>query len=237
MNYGFIPTQTLDKDDVERSFDLASEDEPDRPFIGLYHHAVEGLPINGARVLEIGSGRGGGSAYIARSHGPEKIIGLDYSARAVKLARQLNPRLENLEFQQGDAEDLPFPDASFDVVLNIESSHCYADMNRFVAETERVLKPGGWFSWMDMRGAPFVDETDDQLARPGWSCERAKTLSPGVIAALDDANHRKVKRIQRIRFMRRFMLEFAGTKGSVLYRGLKSGHVVYFSRRFHKKPL
>lgn len=234
MNYGYMPDRVGSGTGARQRFDLAAADEPDRPFIGLYHHAIEGLPVDGARILEIGSGRGGGCSYIARYYRPGCVTGLDYSARGIELAKRLNPDLENLTYRQGDAEALPFPDAAFDVVLNIESSHCYADMARFVAEADRVLKPGGWFSWMDMRAAQAVAETDRQLADPGWSLERAMLLSPGVIDALDEADHRKVSRIRQIRLMRRFMLEFAGTRGSVLYRGLKSGDVVYFSRRFRK---
>ena len=44
----------------------------------------------GARVLEIGSGRGGGSRYIARYHAPASVTGLDYSPETVRIARRLN---------------------------------------------------------------------------------------------------------------------------------------------------
>jgi SAM-dependent methyltransferase len=234
MNYGYLPPPAAGAEPGAPAFELRAEDEPDRPFIGLYHHAVEGLPMAGARVLEIGSGRGGGAAYLARTFEPAAVVGIDYAAPAVALARRLNPGLDNLRFEQGDAEALPFADASFDIVLNVESSHCYADVPAFVAEVERVLRPGGWFSWMDMRSATAVAETERQLARPGWTCERRMLLSPGVLAALDSADARKVARIQKVPFGRRFMLEFAGTKGSLLYGALTSGRVVYLSRRFRK---
>jgi len=55
-----------------------------------------------------------------------------------------------------------------------------------------------------------------------------------VVRALDAANARKQHRIARVWLVRRFMAEFAGTKGSLLYRGLISGEVVYKSGRFRK---
>jgi ubiquinone/menaquinone biosynthesis C-methylase UbiE len=43
----------------------------------------------------------------------------------------------------GDAENLPFPQVSFDAVINVESAHCYGSIERFLAEVHRVLRPGG----------------------------------------------------------------------------------------------
>ncbi len=61
-----------------------------------------------------------------------------------------------------------------------------------------------------------------------------RELSAGVITALDAAEVRKRQRIDRVWFMGRFMSEFSGAKGSILYKGLKSGAVVYVARRFRK---
>ena len=46
---------------------------------------------------------------------------------------------------QGDAQDLPFPDESFDAVINVEASHIYPNFERFLGEVARVLRPGGHF--------------------------------------------------------------------------------------------
>lgn len=228
MNYGWLPPEG------EAPLNLAPEDEAERPFIGLYDHVARGLPLDGARVLEIGSGRGGGARYVARYFKPDTVIGVDFSGPATARARALNADTPNLRFAVGDAERLDFPDASFDVVLNVESSHCYGDMDRFVAEAARVLKPGGWFGWADMRSKGAVTQTDKSLARPEFVLERQRDISADVVRALDAANDRKQNRIAKLRLMRRFMAEFAGTKGSLLYRGLKSGDVTYMSRRYRK---
>jgi SAM-dependent methyltransferase len=228
MNYGWLPPEGA------MPIELAAEDEPERPFIGLYDHVVRGLPLAGARVLEIGCGRGGGARYVARYFQPSEVLGVDFSAPATDLARRLNSDTANLSFAVGDAERLDLPDASFDIVLNVESSHCYGNMDKFVAESVRVLKPGGWFGWADMRSKATMAATKQSLAHPGMQLERFEDISADVVRALDAANARKQHRIARVWLVRRFMAEFAGTKGSLLYRGLISGEVVYKSGRFRK---
>lgn len=226
MNYGFLP--------AGEAFALEPGDEPDRAFIGLYQQAVAGLPLAGARVLEIGSGRGGGARYIARYHAPASILGLDYSPATVRLARRLNRDVPTLSFDVGDAERLPLADGSVDVVVNIESSHCYGDVGAFAREVARVLAPGGWFSFADMRGSTMLPELERQLAVPGLVLCGGHDLSAGVVAALGALDARKRERLAKAPLMRAFLAEFAGTKGSTLYQGLATGEVVYIARRYQK---
>lgn len=226
MNYGYLPAGD--------AFALAAEDEPERAFIGLYHQAMAGLAVEGARVLEVGSGRGGGARYIARYMAPAAVTGLDYSPETVRRARQLNDDTANLVFEVGDAEALPFADASFDIVVNIESSHCYANVPAFAREVARVLAPGGCFTWADMRAATMIEGLDRDLGASGLVLESETNLSPGVVSALDAVNERKMSRIQKSALMRRFLKEFSGAKGSLLYRNLQSGGVVYLARRYRK---
>jgi ubiquinone/menaquinone biosynthesis C-methylase UbiE len=58
-------------------------------------------------------------------------------------------KLPGLDFVQGDAQDLPFADETFDAVINVEASHQYPDFERFLAEVARVLRPGGHFLYTD----------------------------------------------------------------------------------------
>lgn len=229
MNYGWLPPEGAP------GFALPPEEEPERPFAGLYHHVADGLPLEGARVLEIGSGRGGGARYVGRAYAPAEVVGVDFAPASVALAARLAADTPNVRFEAGDAEALRFGDASFDVVLNVESSHCYGDQAAFVNEAVRVLKPGGWFGWADMRSRSGAAEADRLFDRPDLLLRRAEDISPDVVRALDAADGRKRERIGRVRLARRFMSEFSGAKGSLLYRGLKSGDVVYISRRFQKR--
>ncbi|MBB4953490.1 SAM-dependent methyltransferase [Agrobacterium vitis] len=226
MNYGFVPEGA--------PFPLKPEDEDERVFIGLYQQAIDGLALQGLRVLEVGSGRGGGSRYIARYYKPAAMIGLDYSPQTVRLARRLNADTKALSFEIGDAEHLPFPDGSFDVVINIESSHCYANVNAFAHEVARVLTPGGWFTFADMRGKGSVEELERQLSVPGLELVSHGNISSRVVAALDAGEARKRARINKGRWMRGFMSEFAGSPGSQLYQGLAGGQVIYLAYRYQK---
>ncbi len=225
MNYGFLP---------DAPFPLQPEDEAERAFIGLYHQAVDGLPVSGKRILEIGSGRGGGARYIARYHSPASIVGIDYSPETVRRARRISGDTRSLSFEVGDAEKLPFADGSFDLVINIESSHCYGNVPAFAREVARVLSPGGWFSFADMRSEGQIASLHDQMSVPGMDLFDERNISSGVVAALDAAETRKRERIGDVWLTRRFMAEFSGSKGSLLYKGLSGGQVIYISRRYHK---
>jgi len=226
LNYGFLPAEPVALDPAE---------EAERAFIGLYHQAVAGLPLTGAAVLEVGSGHGGGAAWMARLPGVAGVVGVDLSGATVRRARALNPSVPGLEFRQGDAEALPFSDASFDIVVNIESSHCYGRMDRFVAEAARVLRPGGWFTWADMRGRAMLDATDRAFAHPALEPVSDAVLNEGVLAALDAMEAEKACEIARFAPLRPILHEFAGMRGSMLRGSLEKGEVIYLARRFRRR--
>ena len=102
------------------------------------------LPI-AAQVLDVGTGTGLVALAAARVVGQQgSVTGLDFSARMLKTAqRQLaKTNLTNVSFVQGSAEDLEFPDASFDAVLCASALFFVPDMTRAVREFHRVLKIG-----------------------------------------------------------------------------------------------
>lgn len=71
------------------------------------------------------------------------IVGIDLSERMVELARQNAKGIDNVEFRVMDAENLAFPDASFDLVVCRFGLQIVTDPDRCIAEMRRVLKPGG----------------------------------------------------------------------------------------------
>ena len=144
MNYGYAPT-----DPSAPRLRLEPGEAKDRFCIQLYHRVAAAVDLRGKDVLEVGSGRGGGAAFVARHHGPLAVTGVDFARNAVNFCRRRH-RHDALTFTRGDAERLPFPDASFDAVLNVESSHCYPDVPRFLREVRRVLRPGGALLFADM---------------------------------------------------------------------------------------
>jgi ubiquinone/menaquinone biosynthesis C-methylase UbiE len=93
-------------------------------------------------LLEIGCGMGSDLLQFAR--GGARVTGLDYTPRSIEISRR---RFEVYDvrgrFLVGDAEHLPFPDASFDVVYSNGVLHHTPDTERAVDEVLRVLRPGG----------------------------------------------------------------------------------------------
>lgn len=140
MNYGF---STLN--DSEQMPELEVADEAQRLSFQLYHHLASEIDLQNKSILEIGSGRGGGASMIKKYHGPQKMVGLDYSGQAIKLCKR-NHKTEGLSFVKGDAENLPFGNESFDAVINVESSHCYDSMQKFLDEVKKSSQTRGTFS-------------------------------------------------------------------------------------------
>jgi ubiquinone/menaquinone biosynthesis C-methylase UbiE len=112
-------------------------------------------------ILDVGCGPGYASAA-AHERGATPT-GLDFSAEMIAIARQKFPQIE---FRQGDAQNLPFPDGTFDrVVANFALLHL-ANPERAMNEAARVLKSGGRFAfttWAKVSENPFVKLVDDAI--------------------------------------------------------------------------
>ena len=156
FNFGY-------EEDPPLGLTLSESDEPNRYCIQLYHVTAAQTDLTGRRVLEVSCGAGGGASYITRNLGPASYTGLDLNPASIAKCRDRH-RLPGLDFVQGDAQNLPFPDESFDAVINVEASHQYPDFPRFLDEVTRVLRPGGHFLYTDSRRAPVVAEWDAALA-------------------------------------------------------------------------
>ena len=112
----------------------------------------------GDRILDVGCGFGGAIASLNERCSPLTLVGLNLDNRQLTRAReQIKPNSGNhIEFVEGDACQLPFPDHSFDVVLAIECIFHFPSRQRFFQETRRVLRPGGKLTLSDFVLAPGV---------------------------------------------------------------------------------
>ncbi len=99
--------------------------------------------LDGLRVLEVGSGSGSRAVAVAL-RGAE-VAGIEPSEAGVEASRLRAARYPGIEaqFQVGVGERLPFPDGSFDLVFSTEVLQHVQDLSRTIAETARVLRPGG----------------------------------------------------------------------------------------------
>ena len=225
MNYGYAPL-SAEKDHLK----LDPQDEPNRYGIELYLHLLDAVEVRDRRVLEVGCGRGGGSAYIRNHFSPCEVIAVDYSKRAVALCKERH-RANGLMFLRRDAESLGFEDGRFDLVVNVESSHCYASMDTFLAEVVRVLRPGGCFLFADFRDASEIEKLCGQLERSGMSVLRRSDVTANIVAALthDSGRRRALIRSKMRRSLWQPLEQFAGVAGSIIYESLCSGQVRYVS--------
>jgi ubiquinone/menaquinone biosynthesis C-methylase UbiE len=108
------------------------------------------------RVLDVGCGIGGPSRYLASKFGCQ-VTGLDLTPEFVALAGMLAQRTrlaDKVTYRQGNALDLPFPDASFDVVWSQNAAMNIADRDRLYGEMHRVLRPGGRLALQDVAAGP-----------------------------------------------------------------------------------
>ena len=225
MNYGSIVPGSR-----ESRFPLDAADEADRYFIGPYQQLASAIDLAGRDVLEVGSGRGGGSSYLARYHAPRSVVGADFSRRAVRLSRAFHD-VANLSFSWGDAEHLPFTDGSFDAVVNVESSHCYRSMESFLSEVRRVLRPGGFFLFADFRPVAELDALRGQLLAAGFAIVVEKDITSDVLASLDQDGERRRTWSRGLMkgILGGYFEQFAGLRGSKIYEEFRQGLQRYIS--------
>lgn len=221
MNYGFVDGTPLE---------LIEEDEKSRLFIQLYNMNIRDLEIEGKQILEVGSGRGGGASWIARTYSPEMVTAIDYSPEAAKMCDRKFSHIENLRYFEGNAMKMNFDDNLFDVVYNVESSHCYSDMAAFSREVFRVLKPGGYFAWTDFRDKKGLKTAQEVFSATGFKTIKQSEITKEVIAALDKISEEKKEMIGKGtgRVIRRSFETFAGVKGTPVYESFQNGSLGYY---------
>jgi arsenite methyltransferase len=115
-------------------------------FAGVANPWELGRLAPGERVLDLGSGAGTDSLIAAQMVGEQgHVTGIDMTPEMLAKARAAAEEMgaSNVEFAESEAEQLPFPDASFDVVISNGVIDLIPDKDAVFAELFRVLAPGG----------------------------------------------------------------------------------------------
>ncbi len=197
----------------------------------LYAHTLGDVVVTGKHVAEVGSGRGGGAAWVARYQQPASVVGLELSPAAVRLASNAHYGINGLRFEVGNALALPFADGSLDIVINVESCHHYASLPLFLREVRRVLAAGGYLCLCDYRKAHEIAAVEADLAACGLDLVRQCDITANVVAALDEDNAAK-EAFLCARFswpIRPIMRTFFGNQGTDVYNGFATRGWVYKS--------
>jgi ubiquinone/menaquinone biosynthesis C-methylase UbiE len=225
MNYGYLPHA----DAGESPPDLQESYEFQRFPLQMYHFLALKGPIDGKDVLEVGSGRGGGANYLYHHHGPSSYTAIDYAEEAIRLSSRRYMK-DNLRFQKGDAENLPFENAQFDIVINVESSFLYPNFTGFLKEVQRVLRPGGRLLLADFRWAGEMDKLENDIQKCGFKIASSEDISLNVLNSLDLLDGIYAEKIDHHVpwYIRRYYKQFSASKGSAFYEELKRGDRRYF---------
>ena len=224
MNYGY---SEIDPD--KNGLKLNDEESVNRYAIQLYHHVAGAIDLLDKEVVEIGSGRGGGAAYVSRALRPKSMMGIDISKNAVEFCNKYYSNA-GLSFSRGDAEHIPLTDNSVDAVINVESSHCYGSVSRFLKEVQRVLRPDGYFLFTDHRDQHQMPILRRELKEAGLEAVSEADITANVVRALELDNDRKQELIRGAcpRLLRKEAEEFAAMVGSRAYESFRSGRSRYF---------
>lgn len=124
-----------------------------------------------ATVLDIGCGGGRTLERLASLARLGQAVGLDYSEDSVAVARRRNRRLiatGRVEVFHDSVSSMPFPDATFDLVIAVESYYFWPDIAADLNEVRRVMKPGGRLAMIAgmYRGSRF-DKRNTRLIDAG----------------------------------------------------------------------
>jgi phthiocerol/phenolphthiocerol synthesis type-I polyketide synthase E len=213
LNYGYLSLGTVD----EARFDV-----PEGVFnpssIRLAYELIGPTELSGLSVLDVGCGRGGTASLLADRFGAD-AIGVDLSPEAIAFCTKTH-RHPMLRFEVGDAEHLPLPDDSCDVVTNLESSHTYPDIRAFLAEVRRVLRSRGSFLHADLLAGQRWMEVRAILEALGFTVESDREITANVLASCDEVASNRTKAFGD---QSALIDNFLAVPGSAVYEQMNTG--------------
>lgn len=133
-----------------------------------------GLP-EGARVLDVGTGPGTMPRRIAEAAPGLQVDAIDVSPEMITWAQQT--ATPGVTFTVADVAALPWPDATFDIIVSTLSQHHWADVDAGLREVRRVLRPGGQAWVYDVRWALPQEESVATSLGTGTSVVRERRLA------------------------------------------------------------
>jgi SAM-dependent methyltransferase len=144
-------------------------DETEPGIVALHLKRYEfALPwCRGREVLDAGCGVGYGAAFLAEH--ARRVVGVDRDEDAIGYGRRRYAR-PNLELRVGDLLDLDLPDDAFDAVCSFETIEHLPDLERYLGEMARVLRPGGTY----LVSTPRADETTSSPENPFHELELSR---------------------------------------------------------------
>ena len=134
---------------------------------------------NEHHVLDVCSGMGGPARYIAHRIGC-RVTGIDFTESRYQAAMKLTEMVgldKLVDFVHGNALDMPFEDASFDVIIAQEAWCHVPDKPRLISECARVIKPGGVIAFTDILCTDKLSSGDMRRLRSEMTFPDLETIN------------------------------------------------------------
>jgi len=227
LNYGYVPNLSP----TESAIHLPSH-YLNKNSVRLVLELVGKDSIDGRRVLDIGCGRGGTVHVLSTFFKPASVTGLDLSTEAIAFCRRVHKET-NVYFQEGDAEALPFPPETVDLVTNVESSHSYPNIYRFFDGVYSVLAHGGRFLYTDVHAVEKHVEYATYLKSLGFVVESDRDITANVLLSCDEIAGSRVQAFSSGN-AQSVMANFLAVPGSEVYESMKRRLWTYKITRFRK---
>jgi len=234
MNYGYA----LLTDDGHMIDDLLTEEQDKRETFSLQlYYFITGTNkafknLEGKTMVEVGSGRGGGISFLTRHFKAAKSIGIDFSMNQVEFCKSRHSSINQLEFHQGDAESFTtvrgIKNNSVDAVINVESSHCYGNIDNFFNQINLALKKDGVFCYTDFRSAEEMEELKKKVEK-FFIVEKSIDITKNVCHALKLDTKRRLQIIEDKcpKVFVPLINKFSGVTGSRVYEELNERQTLY----------
>lgn len=118
--------------------------------------------LRGLEVIELGCGTAYFGAWL-KKHGAARVVGVDITPAQLETARAMNDKFGlGLEFIEANAEDVPLPDASFDLAFSEYGASIWCNPYRWIPEAARLLRPSGELIFMRNTDLQMVCSVDDE---------------------------------------------------------------------------
>jgi len=142
-----------------------------------YGQKLAAQKFSGGKIIDVGCGFGATNLALAQRFPDSDILGIDLSEPlldiAVEAAKEANLS-GRVRFEPADVQQIPYPENTFDVAININMLHLVDDPIRMLNEIERVLVPGGYLFISDLRRS-LLGYVEDEI-RSALTIPEAKSL-------------------------------------------------------------